>query len=138
MRTVSIEYTLTALNFIAAQKRDKSVSFVYLSGALTEPDPSRKLWIKGDFRKCRGEVENRVLEFGKAEGVESCVARPGGVLKQGNPVAGMLALTGMTLRVEELSRWLVETGCEGGMDRAKRRRVENEEIRREGARALKG
>ncbi|CAL5870115.1 uncharacterized protein PFLUO_LOCUS4350 [Penicillium psychrofluorescens] len=61
--------------------------FVYLSGALPEKDPNRRLWVLAENRKMRGELENALLQLGRENerrgGVEIYIARPGFVQPKG-------------------------------------------------------
>ena len=86
-RKINFDYALaTARVFAEATKNKTSVRFIYLSGALTEKDASKRLWIVEDNRKMRGELENALLKLDQetgSAGMRIYIARPGFVQPPG-------------------------------------------------------
>jgi nucleoside-diphosphate-sugar epimerase len=86
-RKINFDYALVAAcAFAKATKNKASVRFVYLSGALVEKDPNKRLWILEENRKMRGELENALLKLDQetAEtGMRIYIARPGFVQPPG-------------------------------------------------------
>ncbi|KAL7909542.1 hypothetical protein GGI35DRAFT_386624 [Trichoderma velutinum] len=82
VRKICVDYTIAGLEALSKAPRDnttKPLQFVYVSGANTERDQSKKPWVLGDYCLMRGEVETRVLDFAKKSNnaIEACVVKPG-------------------------------------------------------------
>ncbi|KAL6858438.1 NAD(P)-binding protein [Trichoderma novae-zelandiae] len=82
VRKVCLDYTLHGLGELSRAPRNdpsKPLSFVYVSGASAERDPTKKPWVLGNYSIMRGEVEARILDFTKDanNGVEACIVKPG-------------------------------------------------------------
>ncbi|KAL7927942.1 hypothetical protein ACQKWADRAFT_17902 [Trichoderma austrokoningii] len=93
VRKICVEYTVTGLETISKLPRGnkaKPLRFLYVSGANTERDQTKKPWVLGSYCLMRGEVESRVLEFAKNSNgaVEACIVKPGFIRdsEQGNMV----------------------------------------------------
>ncbi|KAK3705085.1 hypothetical protein LTR37_013452 [Vermiconidia calcicola] len=82
--------------------------FIYTSGALSERDPSKSLWLNPEYRKMRGEVENWLLAYAvdTAGKVEVQVTKPGLIDHSGRiaAVRTLLSVTGLSnINVSELA-----------------------------------
>ncbi|KAM0249549.1 hypothetical protein ACHAQJ_008977 [Trichoderma viride] len=82
VRKVCLDYTIAGLETLSKLPRSntaKPLQFLYISGANTERDQTKKPWVMGDYCLMRGEVETRVLDFAKnSDGaVEVCILKPG-------------------------------------------------------------
>ncbi|KAM0451104.1 hypothetical protein ACHAPV_010177 [Trichoderma viride] len=82
VRKICLEYTVAGIETLSKLPRGKEAKplrFLYVSGANTERDQTKKPWVMGSYCLMRGEVENRVLEFAKNSNgaVEACILKPG-------------------------------------------------------------
>jgi nucleoside-diphosphate-sugar epimerase len=94
-RKINFEYaTSTAKMFASIPHTVGSpFRFIYLSGALPEKNPEKRIWFLADNRKMRGELENQLLrlhEDHRASGFSVSIARPGFVQPKGANVRGWL------------------------------------------------
>ncbi|RFU80021.1 hypothetical protein TARUN_2243 [Trichoderma arundinaceum] len=82
VRKICLDYTIAGLETLSKLPRGnaaKPLRFLYLSGANTERDQTKKPWVLGDYSLLRGEVETRVLDFAKNSNgaIEACIGKPG-------------------------------------------------------------
>ncbi|GFP52293.1 hypothetical protein TASIC1_0001044500 [Trichoderma asperellum] len=82
VRKICLEYTIAGLETLSKLPRGneaKPLRFLYVSGANTERDQTKKPWVMGDYCLMRGEVETRVLDFAKNSNgtIETCILKPG-------------------------------------------------------------
>lgn len=85
-RKINFEYALSTAKTFASFNHTQPFRFVYLSGALPEKDPEKRLWFLAENRKMRGELENALLALDldkPASGFRVFIARPGFVQPQG-------------------------------------------------------
>ncbi|GKZ17470.1 hypothetical protein AbraCBS73388_008395 [Aspergillus brasiliensis] len=108
----------------------KKFRFVYLSGGMSERDQSRSLWMAGEMRKIRGQVENELTAYEKSNhtNVEVYIARPGMVLARGMSLRTLVFGMGPSIWVDELARVLVDVAVNGNGDGE--RVLENERMLR--------
>ncbi|KIM97228.1 hypothetical protein OIDMADRAFT_20474 [Oidiodendron maius Zn] len=119
-RTINFDYALATTRMFASlqERTKKSFRFVYLSGALPEKDPKKKLWFVAENRHMRGELENSLLEFGKEKentGFEVFIVRPGFVqAKDAQVKARILELVGFkTIVIQDLAASMVDIALKG-------------------------
>ncbi|KAL7784590.1 hypothetical protein V8C37DRAFT_395559 [Trichoderma ceciliae] len=82
VRKVCLDYTIAGLETLSKLppgNTAKPLKFLYISGANTERDQTKKPWVLGDYCLMRGEVESRVLDFAKNSNgaIEVCILKPG-------------------------------------------------------------
>jgi len=125
-RKICLDYTLTGLETIAQLPRGsagKSLHFLYISGANSERDPSKKPWVLGDYCLMRGEAESRILDYAKESkgAVEACVAKPGligapgrtGLLMQAVQTVGRSIIGLPKVDVSEIAATLLDQAVKG-------------------------
>ncbi|PQE33672.1 hypothetical protein CJF32_00010841 [Rutstroemia sp. NJR-2017a WRK4] len=125
-RKICLDYTVAGIETITKLPRENSAKpfrFLYVSGAKTERDQTKKPWVLGDYRLMRGEAENRVLAFAQASNgsVEASVAKPGLILAPGRqgPVTQVLSTIGRAIiglpkvDVSEISATLLDQAING-------------------------
>ncbi|KAN0120233.1 hypothetical protein V8E51_002441 [Hyaloscypha variabilis] len=117
-RKINFDYALATANaFSEATKNKPSIRFVYLSGALPEKDPNKRLWILEDNRKMRGELENALLKLDQEAGptgMKIYIARPGFVQPPGANVRTWLISTiANTILQDDLAAAMVQLALEG-------------------------
>ena len=122
---ISIDYTMRdGLRMLLAKRSGDSkapLRFAYISGGMTERDPTRSIWIKAELRRVRGEAENQLLALAESEGpgkLNLAIARPGRVLgaKDSWPAINwiMPAIIGLPLvHVDALATALVTAALQG-------------------------
>ncbi|KAK5119740.1 hypothetical protein LTR85_007316 [Meristemomyces frigidus] len=137
-REVHVDYTLAAVDAFAAHlamkvgKRGR-FCFVYLSGAMTEKDQKKSLWLLSDTRKMRGGIETALADFERAQAGmwESVVVRPSYVT-QGESAVLIYAVPTWYIPVSELAAAVVDVLIAGNV----RMYMENVELRERGKTAL--
>ncbi|PGH27640.1 hypothetical protein AJ80_00653 [Polytolypa hystricis UAMH7299] len=90
-RKINIDYILAAAKAFSQvssqgeQKKKKKIRFVYVSGAMVERDQSKSLWVAGEYRRIRGQVENELLAHAKEhqDTFGAYIVRPAMVLSEG-------------------------------------------------------
>lgn len=120
-RKINFEYAISTARMFASLFDDnpgkERFRFVYLSGALPEKDPDKKLWFLAENRRMRGELENALLHLGKEKkgtGFEVFVARPGFVQEKGAVVkAWFIGLVGKSIFMPELAASMVSVALHG-------------------------
>ncbi|KAK9236433.1 hypothetical protein V1525DRAFT_217724 [Lipomyces kononenkoae] len=123
-RKINFEFAIgTAQTFAKALKAEystKPFKFVYLSGALPEKDPNKKLWFLAENRRMRGQLENALLQLSKdtvASGFEVFIARPGFVQAEGalfqNWIVGKLS---NAIMVHHLAACMIKVALEGNSE----------------------
>lgn len=147
VRKVCFDYTVTGLEALSRLPREgttQPLRFIYTSGASSQPDPSKKPWVFGDYCLMRGEVESRVLEYAaESKGtVDACVAKPGLIFAPGR--AGLMTRAMRTIGcsligvpvvgVREVAAALLDQAV-GGFEKDK---LLNEDLARIGQKALGG
>ncbi|KUJ11303.1 uncharacterized protein LY89DRAFT_242206 [Mollisia scopiformis] len=121
---INFDYAITTARTFAgffnssnSAPMNKSFKFVYLSGALPEKDPEKKLWFLAENRRMRGELENALLQLGKEKegtGFEVFVARPGFVQKEGAVLkAWLVGLVGKYIFMPDLAASMVDVALHG-------------------------
>ncbi|KAK9327929.1 hypothetical protein V1520DRAFT_282498 [Lipomyces starkeyi] len=88
-RHINFDFALATATTFAEELHGKGQAngvfrFVYLSGALPEKDPNKRLYFVAENRKMRGELENELLRLdhkNRSDGFEVYITRPGFVLK---------------------------------------------------------
>ncbi|PWY69087.1 NAD(P)-binding protein [Aspergillus heteromorphus CBS 117.55] len=118
-RKINIEYTLSAIRAFD-QSRDATsptgkFRFVYLSGGMSERDQSKSLWVAGDTRKIRGQVETELTAYEQTrnDNVEVYIARPAMVLARGASLRTLVFGMGPSIWVDDLARVLVDVATQG-------------------------
>ncbi|KAI2830318.1 hypothetical protein CBS133816_3621 [Aspergillus niger] len=142
-RKINVEYTMAAmrafgthLSFLVEGGGKKKFRFVYLSGGMSERDQSRSLWMAGEMRKIRGQVENELTDYennnnnnnNNNNSVEVYIARPGMVLARGMSLRTLIFGMGPSIWVDDLAKVLVDVAVRGDVDGG--RVLENEEMLR--------
>lgn len=131
-RKINLEYALATAHMFADLYAAESESttrpatqaqtqthfrFVYLSGALPEKDPERRLLFLADNRRMRGELENKLLELGKAKvgsGFEVFVTRPGFVQPAGAVLrAWLVGILANAILLPDLAASMVHVALNG-------------------------
>ncbi len=118
-RKINFDYAIgTARTFAEATKNKSQVRFVYVSGALVEKDPNKRLLFLDENRKMRGELENALLELDRetgSTGMRIYIARPGFVQPPGAR-ARMWIIGTITnaIFLEDLAVAMVQLAFEGG------------------------
>ncbi|KAL8824881.1 MAG: hypothetical protein Q9170_008009 [Blastenia crenularia] len=119
-RIINLDYTLTAaktfVEKLAPRLREgKKFRFVYLSGMLTERDPSKKLWFMKEARLIRGEVETKLMELQKEHesSLLTYVARPGGVQPTNSLFPAFLQPMARAITVDDLAVKMLDTAING-------------------------
>ena len=80
VKKICHDYTMIGLKAMAeVANPDRPFRFIYTSGAMTERDQSKTLWLMSEHRKMRGEVETAVLDYAsKSNGrVQAQITKPG-------------------------------------------------------------
>jgi nucleoside-diphosphate-sugar epimerase len=128
-RKINFDYAVATANMFAKlfdngsdskSTRTKTLRFVYLSGALPEKDPEKRLWFLAENRRMRGELENSLLQLGKEKkntGFEVYIARPGFVQEKG--ATAKIWLIGMVANVivkDYLAACMVDVAVNGHTD----------------------
>ncbi|EHA20991.1 hypothetical protein ASPNIDRAFT_194525 [Aspergillus niger ATCC 1015] len=134
-RKINVEYTMAAMRAFGthlpslAEGDGKKFRFVYLSGGMSERDQSRSLWMAGEMRKIRGQVENELTDYeNNNNSVEVYIARPGMVLARGMSLRSLIFGMGPSIWVDGLAKVLVDVAVRGDVDGG--RVLENEEMLR--------
>ncbi|GLA73571.1 hypothetical protein AtubIFM55763_004498 [Aspergillus tubingensis] len=135
-RRINIEYTMAAMRAFgthlssSVEEGGKKFRFVYLSGGMSERDQSRSLWMAGETRKIRGQVENELTDYEKDNNssVEVFIARPGMVLARGMSLRTLVFGMGPSIWVDDLAKVLVNVAVKG--DKDGERVLENERMLR--------
>ncbi|KAI2906882.1 hypothetical protein CBS147371_10994 [Aspergillus niger] len=135
-RKINVEYTMTAMRAFGTHLSSlvegggkKKFRFVYLSGGMSERDQSRSLWMAGEMRKIRGQVENELTDYeNNNNSVEVYIARPGMVLARGMSLRTLIFGMGPSIWVDDLAKVLVDVAVRGDVDGG--RVLENEEMLR--------
>ncbi|KJR85089.1 uncharacterized protein SPSK_09800 [Sporothrix schenckii 1099-18] len=123
-RKINLEYAISTARMFAdlhgarpAAQAQTHFRFVYLSGALPEKDPERRLLFLAENRRMRGELENKLLELGKAKagsGFEVFVTRPGFVQPAGAVVrAWLVGVVANAILLPDLAASLVHVALQG-------------------------
>lgn len=124
-RKINFEYAITTARMFAnlsdtsssTGETKKLFRFVYLSGALPEKDPDKKLWFLAENRRMRGELENALLQLWrekKSTGFEVFIARPGFVQEKGAVVrAWLVGLVGKSIFMPDLAAAMVDAAVHG-------------------------
>ena len=116
--------------------------FVYLSGALTEKDPSKSLWFLQEVRRNKGETEVALpkLAASRPTTLASIIVRPAYVypVETGVMKAAALMISAYSIRVDELAAAMIRVALEEGTGGtgAVARSLENAALIQEGRRAL--
>ncbi|OJJ68415.1 hypothetical protein ASPBRDRAFT_133507 [Aspergillus brasiliensis CBS 101740] len=141
-RKVNIEYTMAAMeafgtylsssSSVEGGEGKKKFRFVYLSGGMSERDQSRSLWMAGEMRKIRGQVENELTAYEKTNhtNVEVYIARPGMVLARGMSLRTLVFGMGPSIWVDDLAKVLVDVAVNGNEDEDGEMVLENERMLR--------
>ena len=129
-RKINFEYAIaTAHIFADATKNNSSVRFVYLSGALPEKDPNKRLLFLENNRKMRGELENALLKLDQETGptgMRIYIARPGFVQPPRAHVrVWVIGKIANAILQEDLSAAMVQLALEGSSTPL----VENDELK---------
>lgn len=124
-RRVSLDYTLAAARAFTEQQqhaaagdgRDSKFRFIYMSGKAVQRDQTKSLWFLSEYRKMRGQVEQKLLEHAKENPAvfESYILRPGFVLKKDFNFVDVARSLAPSVRLEALGRVVVDialNGCE--------------------------
>ncbi|GLB06535.1 hypothetical protein AtubIFM57258_001845 [Aspergillus tubingensis] len=135
-RRINVEYTMAAMRAFgthlssSVEGGGKKFRFVYLSGGMSERDQSRSLWMAGETRKIRGQVENALTDYEKDNNssVEVFIARPGMVLARGMSLRTLVFGIGPSIWVDDLAKVLVDVAVKGDEDGE--RVLENERMLR--------
>ncbi|RAH54654.1 NAD(P)-binding protein [Aspergillus piperis CBS 112811] len=134
-RRINVEYTMAAMRAFGThlpswvEGGGKKFRFVYLSGGMSERDQSRSLWMAGETRKIRGQVENALNDYEKTNNnVEVYIARPGMVLARGMSLRTVVFGMGPSIWVDDLAKVLVDVAVKGDGDGE--RVLENERMLR--------
>ncbi|GCB25706.1 hypothetical protein AAWM_08591 [Aspergillus awamori] len=135
-RKINVEYTMAAMRAFGTHLPSllegggkKKFRFVYLSGGMSERDQSRSLWMAGEMRKIRGQVENELTDYeNNNNSVEVYIARPGMVLARGMSLRSLIFGMGPSIWVDDLAKVLVDVAVRGDVDGG--RALENEEMLR--------
>ncbi|BCR93035.1 uncharacterized protein AKAW2_10081S [Aspergillus luchuensis] len=134
-RRINVEYTMAAMRTFgthlsfSVEGGGNKFRFVYLSGGMSERDQSRSLWMAGETRKIRGQVENELTDYEKNNNnVEVYIARPGMVLARGMSLRTVVFGMGPSIWVDDLAKVLVDVAVKGDGDGE--RILENERMLR--------
>lgn len=124
-RRINLDFTLAGASAFAThlapstlERTNHKFRFVYTSGAMTERDPNTSLWFASDFRKMRGEVENRLiqLEAENKDTMEVIITKPGGITpKNGGILQGVLSalVPLINIQVDQLAAAQIEMALNG-------------------------
>lgn len=120
---MNFDYAIaTALMFAGSVKDSsepskKTSKLIYLSGALPEKDPDKRLWFLAENRRMRGELENALLKLGtekQGTGFEIFIARPGFVQKEDAVLKSLLVgLVAKSISLQDLASSLVDVALLG-------------------------
>ncbi|PWY84378.1 NAD(P)-binding protein [Aspergillus eucalypticola CBS 122712] len=133
-RRINVEYTMAAMRAFGTHlsfsvEGGGEFRFVYLSGGMSERDQSRSLWMAGETRKIRGQVENALSDYEKNNNnLEVYIARPGMVLARGMSLRTVIFRMGPSIWVDDLAKVLVDVVVKGDGDGE--RVLENERMLR--------
>lgn len=120
-RKINLDYTMAGANAFATslatqlETQGGKFRFVYTSGMVTSKDQNKKLWISQEFRRIRGDVENKLLSLPEELGrknFEPIIVRPGGVLAKGKGFVTSL-LPNWTISVEQLAASMIDLAIKG-------------------------
>ncbi|KAJ5785470.1 uncharacterized protein N7503_010682 [Penicillium pulvis] len=112
-KRVSIEYTLTAAR-VFQEVCGKPFRFVYISGAGTERDQSKSLWIMQDYRRLRGQVETELLDFARAHAdFKPYIMRPAMIISPKMSLHSLLYGLGPSVKVDVLAKCMIELALKG-------------------------
>ncbi|MCJ1374559.1 hypothetical protein MMC20_005791 [Loxospora ochrophaea] len=116
-RVVEIDYPLAFANAMAKiiPAHKKKFRYVYLGGALTEPDQEKRLWYLQTARRFRGLAETKVQDLPTGEELqglwETVVVKPGGVLAKDGYMTGLLGCivgSNLSIRIDELAATMID------------------------------
>ncbi|KAJ7261741.1 putative nucleoside-diphosphate-sugar epimerase [Mycena haematopus] len=131
--------TLVGLSALHDAGLSRPFRFVYMSGAGTERDQSKKPSWMPEYSLMRGETENRVLAFAaehSADGFEACVAKPGLITRSFASsifAAGIKLIMGVgNVSREEVSAAILHQAIHG----FEKEPLENDDLVRIGRKAL--
>ncbi len=130
-RQINFEYALATARIFAdtTQEKKSPTRFVYLSGALTEKDANKRLWIIAENRRMRGELENALLKLSKdisSTKLSIHIIRPGFVQPQGAILrAYIIGKVANAIFQEDLAIAMVHIALEGSGNTL----VENDELK---------
>lgn len=137
-KKVSVDFTIGAAEVFARSLgvalntgRARKFKFVFCSGRGALWDETKSLWMFGETRRLKGQVEKRLFEIEKRyeKEFEVTVLRPGGVLNaQQAKWQNLVGMMVEVVSVEQLGRALVAT-CLGRTNEGKKI-LENEDILR--------
>jgi hypothetical protein len=126
-RKINFEYAIATAGMFASlfkssesSARTKTLRFVYLSGALPEKDPEKRLWFLAEDRRVRGELEVALLQLGQEKqktGFEVYISRPGFV--QAKDAVAKIWLIGLVANVivkDDLAACMVNVAVQGHTD----------------------
>ncbi|CAF9913794.1 MAG: hypothetical protein HETSPECPRED_001662 [Heterodermia speciosa] len=120
LRRVSVDYTLAAARAFTSSSApsvpgNQKFRFIYTSGYLTERNQDQSLWFAGDFRKLRGDVENKLIDFEEKhpDAFEAVILKPGRVLGKNNLIPQALLGFTKSLRVNTLAAAMVDLALNG-------------------------
>ncbi|KAJ5650304.1 uncharacterized protein N7484_004027 [Penicillium longicatenatum] len=113
-KRVSIEYTLAAAR-VFQEVCQKPFRFVYVSGAGTERDQSKSLWVMQDYRRIRGQVETELLDFAGAHGdFKPYIMRPAMIISREMSLRSLIFGLGPSVKVDVLAEYMIELALKGG------------------------
>jgi nucleoside-diphosphate-sugar epimerase len=128
-RKINFEYAMSTATIFASFNHTQPFHFAYLSGALPERDPEKRIWFLAENRKMRGELENALLGLNlekRDSGFKVLIARPGFVQPQGailrTWVVGSIA---SAIMLPDLAAAMVHLALKGNKDPL----VENKELK---------
>lgn len=123
-RKINFEFAIkTARSFaqtFAEYNANRSFKFVYLSGALPEKDPNKRLCFLEENRRMRGHLENTLLQLDHdtgTSGFEVYIARPGFVQPQGAFFRNwLIGKPSNSIMVHHLAACMLQVTMEGKRD----------------------
>lgn len=115
-RKINFGYAIATARMFA-NSWTKPFRFVYLSGALPEKDPEKRLWFLAENRRMRGELENALLQLGEekqSKRFEVYIARPGFVQPKGTVAKSwLISLVAKVITDGDLAACIVDVAVHG-------------------------
>ncbi|KAL2824312.1 hypothetical protein BDW59DRAFT_162650 [Aspergillus cavernicola] len=113
-RRVNVGYTMAGVqafteHLIPYVKSGTPFRFLYCSGAATERDQERTLWLGSGVRKIRGQTESSLLAYQEIHPeVEIYILRPAMIVSPTWRILGLVFGVGLSIRVERLAGVMVD------------------------------